>query len=210
MKITVYTITDCQFSKQEKEYLKANDLPFEEKNLETNKEFLTEMLAVSNNFAGTPVTKIEKDDGQIVVLKGFTKEEYDTALGLTPPPTEIKPEAKVETKPDAKPVTPPAPIPPVPPTNGQAVPPPVQAPAPQPAVNDPLNAVLQDLQAKSAQTPPATDQPQPVTPPVQNPPLADQKPPVVETPPQTNLTNSTSSTVSTNPLPSIPDFQDKM
>lgn len=82
MKITVYTISDCQFSKQEKEYLAANKLPFEERNLETNKDYLTEMLAISNNFAGTPVTKVEKDDNQIIILKGFSKEEFDQAMGL--------------------------------------------------------------------------------------------------------------------------------
>lgn len=91
MKITVYTINDCQFSVQEKEYLKSLNLPFEEKNLEQNRDFLTEMLAVSNNFAGTPVTKVEKDDGQIVVLKGFTKEEFDKALG-TPAGAAVPPQ----------------------------------------------------------------------------------------------------------------------
>jgi len=84
MKITIYTIKDCAFSKQEKEYLNANKLAFEEKDLETNKDFLTEMLAISNNFAGTPVTRVEKDDGTIAVLKGFTKDEFDTTFGLAP------------------------------------------------------------------------------------------------------------------------------
>ncbi|QQS44691.1 hypothetical protein IPM65_03805 [Candidatus Roizmanbacteria bacterium] len=84
MKITVYTINDCKFSQAEKEYLKKNNVEFEEKNLETNRDFLTEMLAVSNNFAGTPVTKIEKDSGEPIVLKGFTQEEFDKALGLAP------------------------------------------------------------------------------------------------------------------------------
>ncbi len=83
MKITIYTVTDCQFSKQEKEYLSSHNLPYEEKNLELNKEWLTEMLAVSNNFAGTPVTRIEKDDGTIQVFKGFTKEEFDNFFGFT-------------------------------------------------------------------------------------------------------------------------------
>ena len=90
MKITVYTVTDCQFSNQEKDYLKTNNLNYEEKNLELNKEWLAEMLAVSNNFAGTPVTKIEKDDGSIIVLKGFTKEEFDQALNLTPQPDQAQ------------------------------------------------------------------------------------------------------------------------
>ncbi|OGK13761.1 hypothetical protein A3A93_05470 [Candidatus Roizmanbacteria bacterium RIFCSPLOWO2_01_FULL_38_12] len=83
MKVTIYTVTDCQFSKAEKEYLQSKNIPFEEKNLESNREFLTEMLNVSDNFAGTPVTKIEKDDGQMVVVKGFTKEEFDQALGFS-------------------------------------------------------------------------------------------------------------------------------
>ena len=86
MKITIFTISDCYFSKQEKEYLQSHNLPFEERNLEENREFLTEMLTISNNFAGTPVTKIEKDDGQIVVLKGFTKDEFDKTSNITDAP----------------------------------------------------------------------------------------------------------------------------
>jgi len=86
MKITIFTISDCYFSKQEKEYLQSHNLPFEERNLEENREYLTEMLTISNNFAGTPVTKIEKDDGQIVVLKGFTKEEFDKTFNITDAP----------------------------------------------------------------------------------------------------------------------------
>ncbi len=85
MKITVYTITDCKFSQEEKEYLKGLNLPFEEKNLEQNKDWLTEMLTVSNNFAGTPVTVIEKDDGSKVVLKGFTKDEFEKELNVKGP-----------------------------------------------------------------------------------------------------------------------------
>lgn len=84
MKITVYTITDCKFSQAEKQYLQSRSLQFEERNLEANREYLTEMLNISNNFAGTPVTKIEKDDGQIIVLKGFTQDEFDKALVIDP------------------------------------------------------------------------------------------------------------------------------
>lgn len=124
MKITLYTITDCQFSKQEKEYLASHGLQFEEKNLETNREFLTEMLAVGGNFAGTPVTKIEKDDGQIVVLKGFTAAEFDKTLALAPTvakPVEAAPQstqplvqAPVTTPtPVQQPMTPPEPVVPI-------------------------------------------------------------------------------------------------
>ena len=84
MKITIYTITDCKFSQAEKQYLQSKQIQFDEKNLEANRDYLTEMLNISNNFAGTPVTKIEKDDGQIIVLKGFTQDEFDKALAIDP------------------------------------------------------------------------------------------------------------------------------
>ncbi len=147
MKITVYTTTDCQFSKAERDYLNTNKLAFEEKNLDTNKEFLQEMMTVGNNFAGTPVTRIEKDDGSIAVLKGFTKEEFDTTLGLnaaqatpTPPPTatvnepsKVQGPAPVETTPEP------------------AVPPVVETPTAPPSVVDPkLNSVLDKLEEKTA------------------------------------------------------------
>jgi len=162
MKITIYTISDCQFSKQEKEYLTANKLTYEEKNLETNKEFLTEMLAVSNNFAGTPVTKIEKDDGQIVILKGFTLEEFNKTFNLGPtaptqtpvgppiesPKTEMPPIVPVPEKPVVpSPVTEPV----APPTVPQ--PPKVETPTVPPA-DDALKSILNDLQTKAEPAPP--------------------------------------------------------
>jgi glutaredoxin 3 len=85
MKITIYTTSTCSFSAAEKAYLQSRNLPFEEKNVETSKENLEELLKVGNNFAGTPVTKIEKDDGKVVILKGFTKEEIEKELPLTTP-----------------------------------------------------------------------------------------------------------------------------
>lgn len=150
MKITVYTITDCEFSKQEKEYLASHNLQFEEKNLETNREFLTEMLTVSNNFAGTPVTKVEKDDGQIAVLKGFTKEEFDQALGFTqtqasgstttPNDNPTNPSTPVPGQPTTPSQTPqdnPTPIPPEPPMTPNPTPPPVQDPVQPPTAPAP-------------------------------------------------------------------------
>lgn len=143
MKITVYTITDCKFSAQEKDYLKANNQTFEEKNLETNKDFLTEMLNLSNNFAGTPVTVIEKDDGQKVVLKGFTKEEFDKELNIgastaAPATTgeEVKaPEvaAAAPASPEPAPVVPPAAPTPVPPAPSMPEPPAPTMPSMPPA-----------------------------------------------------------------------------
>lgn len=84
MKIVIYTTNDCKFSQQEKDFLKSKNLPFEEKNIETNRDLLTEMLQVSGNFAGTPVTEITKDNGEKVVLKGFTVEDFNEFLNPAP------------------------------------------------------------------------------------------------------------------------------
>lgn len=179
MKITIYTVTDCQFSKQEREYLTSNKLVYEEKNLETNKEFLAEMLTVSNNFAGTPVTKIEKDDGTIAVLKGFTKEEFDKTLGLAPavvqPATPVAPvvQPTMPVEPQPAPQVAPTP-PPVVPTPEPTTPTPqptealnsvmnelqskVTEPTPvEQKLNDPMNSILNNLQNKASEepTPPA-------------------------------------------------------
>ncbi|MBI5122643.1 hypothetical protein HZA75_02170 [Candidatus Roizmanbacteria bacterium] len=165
MKITIYTIKDCAFSKQEKEYLNTNKLQYVEKDLETNKDFLTEMLAVSNNFAGTPVTRVEKDDGSIAVLKGFTKEEFDTTFGFTTAPT-------VTTAPSTEPGH----------ANDTPIPPVVETPvATTPDLStdlsskvstteeasakvDPLKSVMNDLQSKSQPI-----EVQPTMPPVEQP-----------------------------------------
>ena len=153
MKITVYTIKDCTFSKQEKEYLNTNKLVFEEKDLETNKDFLTEMLAISNNFAGTPVTRVEKDDGTISVLKGFTKEEFDTTFGLASP--ELKAEAG-----STVPAVNDTPIPPVAVTPTET---PLKTPAGGDAdltkeVAEPLQSVMDNLKSKAAEPIPAPTQ----------------------------------------------------
>jgi glutaredoxin len=171
MKITVYTVSDCQFSKQEKEYLRSHNLAYEEKNLEQNREWLTEMLAVSNNFAGTPVTKIEKDDGQIIVLKGFTQEEFDEVLGfkkeelvaqasadVTQPPQSTSPQPPNQTQPINQPEASPPPYPssssPTQPT-AETLPtqtPPVVNQAPTTASSqpvDPLSSILSDLEQKA-------------------------------------------------------------
>ncbi|MBI2641692.1 hypothetical protein HYW87_03805 [Candidatus Roizmanbacteria bacterium] len=139
MKVTIYTIPDCQYSNQEKDYLKSHNVVFEEKNLEANKDFLTEMLAISNNFAGTPVTKIEKDGGQSVVLKGFTKEEFDSTLGYSSaasapaPSTSATPALSTALGPTPTTDQPAPPTPSVP----NVIEPPAGTPAPQPPAQEP-------------------------------------------------------------------------
>lgn len=170
MKIIIYTIADCQYSKAEKDYLASHTLPYEEKNLETNKEFLTEMMTVSNNFAGTPVTKVEKDDGTIVVLKGFTQEEFDKTLGFGTPVEEIKPAEPVNQVPTGN----------LAPTSNK----------------DPLQTVLNTLEAKAE--PVAVQPPTPAS--------TDNQVPTGNLASPVNPVSNIQSPTS-NPTPSIPDFQ---
>ncbi len=134
MKITIYTISGCPFSKEEKEYLQSKSIAFEEKNLETNREFLTEMLAVSNNFAGTPVTKIDKDDGQVVVLKGFTQQELEDAVA---PAMKMQQAADEPSQQMPAPNPPPSDQPKMPPSPPPAAPTPQPGPGPVPPVQGP-------------------------------------------------------------------------
>jgi glutaredoxin len=202
MKVTVYTVSDCQFSKAEKEYLKLHSLPFEEKNLEQNREWLTEMMAVSNNFAGTPVTKIEKDDGTIVVLKGFTKEEFDRELGLTDQPV-AQANAQANIIPSQAPSQP-APYQPAQTQQPTPMPNPNPTPISQPNTASAVNQTTSD----QSSTPPQ--------PPTQNPsPAIDQKLNDIltnlEQKAQTNQASPTSENPTPPPqdLPNIPDFSDK-
>lgn len=185
MKITIYTVETCKFSAEEKEYLKSKNLPFEEKNVETDHAALEMMLKIGNNFAGTPVTEIAKDDGTTVVLKGFTKEEFEN---------ELFPKPKEETKPADAPAgvepgavsAPQAPAMPAPPAMSAA--PAMPAPPAPPASpsGNPLDSILQDLQSKIP--PPTIDQgiPQQPAPPApapqQAPPTPPQMPPAPPTP----------------------------
>lgn len=169
-KITIYTISTCPFSQQEKEYLKAHGFDFEEKNLEQNREWLTEMLAVSNNFAGTPVTKIEDtESGQITVLKGFTKEEFDKVLGIEEKKEEVMLNADLNVSSASKSSNPKTFLQQQPPLSKNvessqsssqnpsfSSPPPPPAPFSQPTnvssdsssqnIDDPLKAIMEDLQ----------------------------------------------------------------
>ncbi len=224
MKVVIYTQNNCQFTPQEKNYLASKGVTFEERNVETNKGYLDEMMKLGSNFAGTPVTQIVKDDGTSTVLKGFTQTEFDAALGGAPVSAAnadmTMPQAPVD-----QPVVPPAPEPtpapmpePAPAPMPEPTPAPVvETPAPvEPAVqtaNNPLDAILADLQQKvSAATPavqtanadmtmPQAPVDQPVVPPAPEPTPA----PMPEPAPAPAVDMPTPAA----DLPNVPDFPAK-
>ena len=166
MKITIYTINDCKFSQAEKEYLKNNNIPFEEKNLETNRDYLTEMLKVSDHFAGTPVTKVEKDGGEIMILKGFTQDEFAKALNLSPSAV-VVPNAETDASQTASTPTPPLPqaSSSTPPITSMSTP--TDKPADDASANKP-DMTIESLSEPAVSTQSTTDAnpPEPIMPPI--------------------------------------------
>ncbi|MEK9179705.1 MAG: glutaredoxin family protein [Patescibacteria group bacterium] len=79
-KVTVYTTSNCPFCKAEKEYLFSKGLKYDEKNVETDEVALKDMLTMSDNFAGVPVTLLQNSKGEKLVVKGFTKDEFEQEL----------------------------------------------------------------------------------------------------------------------------------
>lgn len=83
MKVTIYTIPNCPFCQQAKDFMNSKSVAFVEKDVQSDKDALAEMLSASNKFAGVPCAVVENDGADTVVLKGFDQSEYEKALGVT-------------------------------------------------------------------------------------------------------------------------------
>lgn len=72
-KVTVYTSSTCPYCQMAKEYLKERGIPFDEKNVQTDKDARNELMAMG--YTGVPVICV--DEEQIV---GFDKNKLDELL----------------------------------------------------------------------------------------------------------------------------------
>lgn len=75
-KIIVYSTKTCPYCRMLKDFLKENNISFEDYDVGSNREKLEEMIKKSGQI-GVPVIDI---DGEIIV--GFDKEEIKRQLGL--------------------------------------------------------------------------------------------------------------------------------
>ena len=75
-KITVYSTQACSFCIRLKQFLKENNIEFENIDISTNAEKTKEMVERSGQM-GVPVIDI---DGEIII--GFDKDKITQALGL--------------------------------------------------------------------------------------------------------------------------------
>ncbi|MBD3313242.1 NrdH-redoxin [Candidatus Woesearchaeota archaeon] len=76
-KVLVYSTPTCPFCKMAKEFLKENNIEFEDKNVADDEDAKNEMMDKSGQM-GVPVLDIK---GKIIV--GFDKNEISEALGIS-------------------------------------------------------------------------------------------------------------------------------
>ncbi len=74
MKVKIYSLPECIYCKKAKAYFKANNIEFEDVNLEDNEAAQKEMEDISGQ-RGTPVIVI---DGKVIV--GFDEEKLGELL----------------------------------------------------------------------------------------------------------------------------------
>ena len=74
-KVTVYTSSTCPHCKAAKNYLKENNIDFEEKNVDEDRSAIDYL--VEKGHRGVPVINIDGED-----IVGFNKELVDEKLGL--------------------------------------------------------------------------------------------------------------------------------
>jgi len=75
-KVIVYSTTVCPWCVKVKDFLTQNSVPYEERNAETNPEYVKELFEKSGGY-GVPVLDIE---GTIII--GFNVPKIKEALGL--------------------------------------------------------------------------------------------------------------------------------
>ncbi|EFI41591.1 MULTISPECIES: glutaredoxin family protein [Peptoniphilus] len=72
-KVVVYTSNTCPYCTMAKDYLREKEIPFEEKNVQTDKEARTELMA--KGYTGVPVICIGAEE-----IVGFDKAKLESLL----------------------------------------------------------------------------------------------------------------------------------
>ncbi|MBY0088985.1 glutaredoxin family protein [Brevibacillus sp. M2.1A] len=79
-KVIIYTQVTCGPCQEEKMWLTSNNIAFEDRDIRQNEAFFQEAIQLGASM--TPVTHIEKENGEQIVIHGFDKEELKKALDL--------------------------------------------------------------------------------------------------------------------------------
>jgi glutaredoxin len=76
-RVIIYTQETCPPCFAEKEWLKANDIEFEERDIRKNQSYMKEVMDLG--ASATPVTIINSEDGKQVIM-GFKEDELSALL----------------------------------------------------------------------------------------------------------------------------------
>ncbi|MFM1655704.1 glutaredoxin family protein [Brevibacillus sp. B_LB10_24] len=80
VKLIIYTQPTCGPCQEEKMWLTQQGISFEDRNIRENTAYFNEAIDLGAN--ATPVTLIEKENGERSVIHGFDKESLKRELGL--------------------------------------------------------------------------------------------------------------------------------
>ncbi|MGO1580651.1 MAG: glutaredoxin family protein [Peptoniphilaceae bacterium] len=72
-KVVVYTSSTCPYCTMAKDYLKERNVEFEEKNVQTDSQARSELMA--KGYTGVPVISIDNEE-----IVGFDKSKLDELL----------------------------------------------------------------------------------------------------------------------------------
>ena len=79
--VTIYTTTTCHFCHLAKEYFKANNVAYTEKNVESDMVAQKEMIEKTGQF-GVPVIEIVEEGAEPVYTIGFDRAVLAHELGI--------------------------------------------------------------------------------------------------------------------------------
>ncbi|MGG1573865.1 glutaredoxin family protein [Fictibacillus sp. NRS-1165] len=78
-RVIIYTQETCPPCFAQKEWLKSNNISFEERDIRKNPQYMNEIIGLG--ASATPVTVITKDGSQEVVM-GFNQDELQSILAI--------------------------------------------------------------------------------------------------------------------------------
>ncbi len=81
MKISVYSTTTCPYCVMLKQWLKENELPFDDILVDRDPAAAQKMIALSGQM-GVPFTTVEDDGGAVHGVLGFNRPALSQLLGV--------------------------------------------------------------------------------------------------------------------------------
>lgn len=82
MQVKIYTTNTCPYCRMAKKYLDEKGVKYENFFVDQDDELAQKMIEESGQM-GVPFTEVIKDDGTVIKVLGFDKDQLDQALQIT-------------------------------------------------------------------------------------------------------------------------------